>query len=84
MPKPRGKGMDMRAYVDSDHAGDTVTRRYSNGFVIFLIGASIYWKSKKQNPCKTSSFGSELCALKQATEYVKGFRYKLRMIRTPV
>ena len=25
MPKPRGRGMDMRVYVDSDHAGDTVT-----------------------------------------------------------
>ena len=25
MPKPRGRGMYMIAYVDSDHAGDTVT-----------------------------------------------------------
>ena len=25
MPKPCGRGMDMRVYVDSDHAGDIVT-----------------------------------------------------------
>ena len=48
--------------------------------MILLNGAPIYWNSKKQTSCETSSFGSELCAMKQATEYVKGFRYKLRMI----
>ena len=74
MPTSRGKGMDMRVYVDSDHAGDTVTHRSRIGFVIFLNGAPIYWNSKKQTSCETSSFGSELCAMKQATEYVKSFR----------
>ena len=80
MPKPCGKGMDMRAYVDSDHAWDTVTRRSSTGFVILLNGAPIYWNYKKQTLCETSSFCSELCAMKQATEYVKGFCYKLRIM----
>ena len=84
MPKPRGKGMDMRVYVDSDHAGDTVTRRSRTGFVIFLNGAPIYWNSKKQTSCETSYFGSEFSAMKQVTEYVKGFRYKLRMMGIPV
>ena len=82
--KSRSKGMDMRVYVDSDHAGDTVTRRSRTGFVIFLNGAPIYWKSKKQTSCETSSFGSEFCAMNQATEYVKGFCYKLRMMGIPV
>ena len=84
MPKPRGRGMDMRVYVDSDHAGDTVTRISRTGFVIFLNGAPIYWISKKETSCETSSFGSEFCAMKQATEYIKGFRYKLRMMGIPV
>ena len=65
----------MRVYVDSDHAGDTVTQRSRTGFVIFLNGAPIYWSSKKKTSFETSSFGSELCDMKQATEYVKGFRY---------
>ena len=72
MPDPRGLGMNMRVYVDSDHAGDTVTLRSITGFNIFLNSASIYWSSKKQTSCETSSFGSEFCAMKQATEYVRG------------
>ena len=84
MPKPHGKGMDMRVYVNSDHAEDTVARRSRTGFVIFLNGAPIYWNSKKQTSFETSSFGSKLCTMKQATEYVKGFCYKLRMMVIPV
>ena len=38
----------------------------------------------KQTSCETSSFGSELCAMKQATEYVKVFCFKLRMMGIPV
>ena len=84
MPKPRGRGMDMRVYVDSDHTGDTVTQISRTGFVIFLNVAPIYWSSKKQTSCETINFGSEFCAMKQAIEYVKGFRYKLRMMGIPV
>ena len=80
IPKPCGKDMVMMVYVDSDHAGDTVTRRLRTRFVVFLKYAPIYWSSKKQTSCKTSSFGSELCAMKQATEYVRVVRYKIRMI----
>ena len=47
---------------------------------MFLNGASICWSSKKQTSCKTSTFGSEFLAMKQATEYVCGLRYKLRMM----
>ena len=36
MPEPRGLGMTTRVYVDSDHAGDTVTRRSRTGFYYFL------------------------------------------------
>ena len=84
MPQPRGIGMSMRVYVDSDHAGDTITRRSRTGFVIFLNGAPIYWSSKKQGSCKTSLFGSEFCIMKQATGYVRGLHYKLRMMGIPV
>ena len=83
MPPPLGKGFRMTAYVDSDHAGDLVTRRSRTGFLVFLNMAPIYWMSKKQTTCETSTFGSEFVALKQATEYVRGLRYKLRMMGIP-
>jgi hypothetical protein len=47
---------------------------------VFLNGAPIYWSSKKQTSCETSTFGSEFIAMKQATEYVRGLRYKLQMM----
>ena len=79
-PESRGLGFTMRAFVDSDHAGDTITRRSRTGFIIFLNSAPIYWYSKKQGSVETSSFGAEFIAMKQCCEYVRGLRYKLRMM----
>ena len=83
MPKALGTEMTMRVFVDSDHAGESLTRRSWTGFIVFLNNAPIYWTSKKQTSCETSTFGSEFCAMKQATEYVRGLRYRLRMMGIP-
>ena len=83
-PEPRGVTFTMRAFVDSDHAGNMITRQSRTGFLIFLNNAPIYWFSKKQGSCETSSFGSEFNAMKSCCEYVRGLRYKLRMLGTPV
>ncbi len=74
----------MSAYVDADHAGDKLTRRSRTGFIVFLNMSPIFWHSKKQTSVETSSFGSEFCAMKQCTEYIRGLRYKLRMMGIPV
>ncbi len=83
-PAPRGRAFTMRAFVDSDHAGDSITRRSRTGFMVFLNSSPIYWFSKKQGSCETSSFGSEFCAMKTCCEYIRGLRYKLRMMGVPV
>ena len=82
-PEPRGMGFSMTAYVDADHAGNVVTRQSRTGFIIFLNNSPIYWMSKKQQSIETSSFGAEFIAMKQCTEYVRGLRYKLRMMGIP-
>jgi hypothetical protein len=84
MPTPRGQGFVMRAKVDADHAADTVTRRSRTGFLVYLNCAPIYWFSKKQSSVESSSFGSEFVAMKQCCEYLRGLRYKLRMMGIPV
>jgi hypothetical protein len=38
---PRGKEVDLRLFVDSDHAGDQFTRSSRTGFVIYLNMALI-------------------------------------------
>jgi hypothetical protein len=83
MPQPRGLGFVLRAKVDADHAADTVTRRSRTGFLVFLNSAPVYWLSKKQASVESSSFGSEFCAMKHCCEYVRGLRYKLRMMGIP-
>ena len=82
-PKCRGFGFKIRAFVDSDHAGDSITRRSRTGFIIYLNNAPIYWTSKKQTSVETSSFASEFIAMKQCCEYIRGLRYKLRMMGIP-
>ena len=71
-------------FVDADHAGEEVTKRSRTGYIVFLNNAPIYRFSKKQTSCKTSMYGSESVAMKQACEYVKGLKYKLRMFGIPV
>ena len=46
-PVPKGKGMMMTLFVNSDHAGDKVTRRSRTGYVVFLQNSPITWFSKK-------------------------------------
>ena len=44
-PIPLGKKVDLRQYVDSDHAGDKATRQSRTGYFIFLNIALIIWFS---------------------------------------
>jgi len=81
MPEPLGEPVQLNVFVDSDHAGDTVTRRSRTGVIIFVKNkAPITWYSKKQGSIETSSFGSEFMAMKTAVEMTEGLRYKLRMM----
>ena len=79
-PPPRGLPVQMTCFVDSDHAGDEVSRRSRTGVLIFCNSSPIMWHSKKQTSIETSSFGSEFSAMKTAVELVEGLRYKLRMM----
>ena len=83
-PAPRGKPMQINLFVDSDHAGNVVTRRSYTGILIFLNMAPISWYSRRQNCVETSTFSSEFVAIKFATEMVIALRYKLRMIGIPI
>lgn len=84
MPKPKGKEVDIRMFVDSDHAGDTSNRRSRSGFFIFINSALIGWCSKKQATVESSVFGAEFVALKLGIETLRGLRYKLRMMGVPI
>ena len=83
-PEPLGNEFIIRAYVDASFAGCKVTRRSRTGFIVYLNSSPIYYLSKKQGSCETSTFGSEFVAMKQCCEYLRGLRHKLRMMGIPV
>jgi hypothetical protein len=79
-PVTRGKAIDLRLFMDSDHAGEHFTRRSRTGFVIYLNMAPIVWFSKRQPTVGSSVLGAEFFAMKNGIETTQGLRYKLRMM----
>jgi hypothetical protein len=80
MPIGRGKPVKITIYVDADHAHDQVTRRSVTGYILFINNTPIKWYCKRQNTVESSTYGSELVALRIAVEGVIEFRYKLYMM----
>jgi hypothetical protein len=79
-PVSRGKEVDLRLFVDSDHAGEQFTRRSRTGFVIYLNMAPIVWFSKPKPTAESSVFGAEFVAMKNGIKTCRGLRYMLKMI----
>jgi hypothetical protein len=46
--------------------------------------APIIWYSKRQNTVESSTFGSEMVAMRIAKEQIVALRYKLRMFGVPI
>ena len=84
MPEALGDTVHISCFVDADHAGNKITRRSHTGIIIFLNSAPIIWYSKRQNTVESSTFGSELIALRQAVDMIEGLIYKLRMFGIPI
>ena len=61
-----------------------MTRRSHTGFIIFMNMAPIYWYSKRQNSVETSTYSSEMVALRIVAEKIIDLRYKLRMFGIPI
>ena len=61
-----------------------MTRKSRTGFMVYLNNAPVYWYSKKQGSVEPSTYQAEFTAMREATEYVRALRYKLRMMGIPV
>ena len=77
-PKPLGKEVTLRMFVDSDHEGDKCDRLSRMGFMIIMNTAMINWNTKKQATVKGAVFGSEFVSTKQGVEALRGIIFKLR------
>jgi hypothetical protein len=69
--------MELRAYTDSDWAGDPNDRRSTTGFVIFLGNCPISWSSRKQTSVSRSSTEAEYRAMADTASEVLWLRHLL-------
>jgi hypothetical protein len=61
----------MMVFTDSDWAGDKDDRRSIAGYIVFLLGAPILWKSKAQKSVSLLSSEAEYYALSEAAKEIK-------------
>jgi hypothetical protein len=62
---------DIVVYTDSDWAGDKETRISVTGFIIFMLGVPILWKSRGQRSVALSSSEAEYFALSESAKDLK-------------
>ena len=56
MQEALGKYVVIKAYLDSNHAGNMANRTSHSGIIIYVNNASIIWHSKRKNTVGASSF----------------------------
>ena len=84
MPTPRGRSIQINAFVDADLAGESTTHRSQTGIIIYGCMAPLITYSKRQNTVEASTFGAEFVAMRVLVEMLIGLRYKLRMFGVPL
>jgi hypothetical protein len=68
---PKGKmKWDVVVYSDSDWAGDKNNRRSISGFILYLCGVPIMWRSKQQASVSLSSTEAEYVAISEAAKEI--------------
>jgi len=68
-----GTSLNLRAFTDSDWAGDLDTRRSTSGYVVMMANGPISWLSKLQAIVAASSMEAEYIACFFAIQEVLGF-----------
>ncbi|GJU49714.1 uncharacterized mitochondrial protein-like protein [Tanacetum coccineum] len=79
---PKGGGINLTAYSDSDWLGCPITRRSRTCYLLLLGGAPISWKSKKQSVVSRSSAEAEYRAMANAVSEVLWMRWLLSFLET--
>jgi hypothetical protein len=84
MPELLGRPVYINTFVDADHTGNVLTRRSHSGIMIFVNNALINSFNKRQNTVESSSYGSEMVAMRLARDFIVEMRIKLKMFGVPV
>jgi Reverse transcriptase (RNA-dependent DNA polymerase) len=74
------KDWDLVSYCDSDWAGDAETRISVTGFIIYLLGVPICWRSKGQKGVTLSSSEAEYVLISEAVKEIRFIYYLMDSI----
>ena len=65
------KQWNIVVYSDSDWAGDKDTRHSVSGYIIYMLGVPILWKSRAQKTVALSSAEAEYIAMSESAKEIK-------------
>jgi hypothetical protein len=74
-PKAIEENWDLVVYSDSNWAGDTENQISISGFIIYLLGVPICWRSKGQKGVTLSSSEAEYVAMSEAEKEIRFVYY---------
>jgi Reverse transcriptase (RNA-dependent DNA polymerase) len=74
-PKASEENWDLVVYSDRDWAGDTENQISITGFIIYLLGVPICWRSKGQKGVTLSSSEAEYVAMSEAVKEIRFMYY---------
>ena len=66
----KSEAWQIVCFTDSDYAGDPQTRRSVTGYIIYVMGVPVIWRSKSQKCVTLSSSEAEWYALSEAVKEV--------------
>jgi hypothetical protein len=75
---------ELNIYSDSDWAGDKDNRKSVTGFIIFLLGAPVMWRSEAQGSVALSSTEAKFYALSKSAKEIKFIVQVLTSMGIPV
>jgi len=82
--KSRADNWFIVVYSDSDWAGDSDTRISVTGFILFVMGCPVSWRSKAQKSVSLSSSEAEWYALSEAAKEVKFLAQLMMTMEIPI
>ena len=75
--------LKLKGYVDSDWAGDRASRRSRTGYIFYLCGGPVSWKSQLQHSIALSTVEAEYMAMAAAAQEALALRSLLNELGSP-
>ncbi|KAH9140730.1 hypothetical protein AeRB84_015057 [Aphanomyces euteiches] len=74
----------IELYVDADYANDAITRRSTSGYLLYLNGCLISWKSKLQNIVALSTSEAEYISMSYGLQEALWLKSLLEELQLPI